>query len=124
MNILDLIAENDSDASETLTPPGCGGNITQPEKVRDAYAGRVAMIGGMDQFNVLTNGTRQQIRSEVLRLFEEGCARSAIQGKITLDTSSATVEETIAEFVHRVEPHLTDTDRSRILVHRQLYSGG
>ena len=70
MNILDLIVENETDASETLTPPGCGGNITRPEEVRRAYAGRVAMIGGMDQFNVLTTGTPRQIRAEVHRLFE------------------------------------------------------
>lgn len=70
MNILGLIVANGADASETLTPPGCGGNITRPEKVREAFAGRVAMIGGMDQFNVLTSGTREQIRAEVRRLFE------------------------------------------------------
>ena len=28
------------------------------------------MIGGMDQFNVLTSGTAEQIRAEVRRLFE------------------------------------------------------
>jgi len=70
MNILDLIVANGTDASETLTPPGCGGNITQPAKVREAYASRVAMIGGMDQFNILTSGTPEQIRAEVQRLFE------------------------------------------------------
>ncbi len=70
MNILDLIVENEADASETLTPPGCGGNIVEAAKVREAYAGRVAMIGGMDQFNVLTSGTPQQIGDEVKRLFE------------------------------------------------------
>ena len=70
MNILDLIVENETDASETLTPPGCGGNITQPEKVREAYAGRLAMIGGMDQLGVLTSGSGEQIRAEVRRLFE------------------------------------------------------
>ncbi len=70
MNLLDLIVENGTDASETLTPPGCGGNVTEPAKVRDAYAGRVAMIGGMDQFHVLTGGTPRQIRTEVRRLFE------------------------------------------------------
>jgi len=69
MNILNLIVENEADASETLTPPGCGGNITEPEKVRRAYAGRLAMIGGMDQFNILTCGTPEQIRAEVHRLF-------------------------------------------------------
>jgi len=70
MNILELIVQNEADASETLTPPGCGGNISEPAKVRRVYAGRVAMIGGMDQFNVLTSGTPRQIRAEVRRLFE------------------------------------------------------
>jgi hypothetical protein len=70
MHLLDLIVQNETDASETLTPPGCGGNINDPARVRDAYAGRVAMIGGMDQLNVLTGGTPERIRAEVQRLFE------------------------------------------------------
>jgi len=70
MNILDLIVENETDASETLTPPGIGGNIQEPEKVRKVFDGKVAMIGGMDQFTILTNGTPSQIRTEVFRLFE------------------------------------------------------
>jgi len=70
MNILDLIIANETDVSETLSPPGTGGNITQPQKVRKAYSGKVAMIGGMDQFNILTIGTKQRIRDEVHRLFE------------------------------------------------------
>ena len=70
MHILDLIVENETDASETLSPPGVGGNITEPQEVRKAFAGKVALIGGMDQFNVLTSGSREQIRSEVHRLFD------------------------------------------------------
>ena len=70
MHILDLIVANETDASETLTPPGTGGNITDPAKVRQAFAGKVAMIGGMDQFNVITDGTAEQIRAEVRRLFD------------------------------------------------------
>jgi len=70
MHILDLILENETDASETLSPPGTGGNISEPEKVREKYGGKVAMIGGMDQFNVLSTGTREQIQKEVRRLFE------------------------------------------------------
>lgn len=70
MHILNLIAENETDASETLAPPGVGGNITEPEKVRAVFGGKVAMIGGMDQFNVLTSGTKDQIAREVRRLFE------------------------------------------------------
>ena len=34
MNILDLIVANETDASETLSPPGTGGNITDPARVR------------------------------------------------------------------------------------------
>jgi len=70
MHILDLIAQNETDASETLSPPGMGGNITEPEKVRKIFGGKIAMIGGMDQFNILTDGTSEQIRAEVNRLFE------------------------------------------------------
>ena len=70
MHILDLIAANEADASETLSPPGTGGNIVEPGKVREAYAGRLAMIGGMDQFNILTRGGAHEIRAEVRRLFD------------------------------------------------------
>jgi len=70
MNILDLIVQNETDASETLTPPGAGGNITDPEKVWNVFHGKLAMIGGMDQFNILTLGAKDQIRREVRRLFE------------------------------------------------------
>ena len=74
MHILDLILENETDASETLSPPGVGGNITEPGKVREVFSGKAAMIGGMDQFNILTSGTEQDIRAEVTRLFEGfGC---------------------------------------------------
>lgn len=70
MNILDAILENGADASETLSPPSLGGNIADPAKVREKFGGRLAMIGGMDQFNVLTSGTPAQIGAEVRRLFE------------------------------------------------------
>lgn len=70
VHLLDLIVENEADASETLSPPGTGGNITDPAAVRDAFAGRVAMIGGMDQFHILTEGSADEIRAEVQRLFE------------------------------------------------------
>jgi uroporphyrinogen decarboxylase len=70
MHILDLLVANGADASETLAPCGVGGNIVEPARVREAFAGRVAMIGGMDQFNVLTTGGPDAIRREVRRLFE------------------------------------------------------
>ena len=69
INILDLIVQNETDASETLSPPGTGGNIDDPRKVYQAFTGKIAMIGGMDQFNILTSGSKEQIRNEVQRLF-------------------------------------------------------
>lgn len=70
MYILDLILQNGAEASETLSPPGMGGNITDPEKVRAVFGGRIAMIGGLDQFNTLTSGTPEMICNETKRLFE------------------------------------------------------
>lgn len=70
MHILDLIVENETDASETFAPPGVGGNISEPGKVREACAGRLALIGGMDQHNILTGGSKERIKAEVERLFE------------------------------------------------------
>ena len=68
-NILDLILENQTDVSETLSPPGTGGNVVEPSTVANAFTGKIAMIGGMDQFNVLTTATSAQIKEEVQRLF-------------------------------------------------------
>ena len=59
----------------------------------------------------------------VLRRFEEEYALSIIENKFTLDTSTATVEETMAEFVENMEPYLNDADRSRILARRSLEVG-
>ena len=70
MHILDLILQNETDASETLTPRGIGGNITDPSKVHEQFHGKLAMIGGMNQFDILTNGDAETITREVQRLFE------------------------------------------------------
>lgn len=55
---------------------------------------------------------------ELLKRYEEACERSLFRHKITLDTSESSVEESVAEFARKVEPFLTETDRSRILTHR------
>jgi hypothetical protein len=49
----------------------------------------------------------------VLRQFEEAYQSSAIQHKLEIDTSNATVEDTVAEFITKFEPYLTDDDRER-----------
>jgi hypothetical protein len=69
-HIMDLILANEADATETLSPSSVGGNLDDLDAAREAFGGRMAMIGGMDQFNILTDGTPEQIRAEVRRLFE------------------------------------------------------
>ena len=59
----------------------------------------------------------------LLGRFEEEFKRSrigALGRKIVLDTSDSTVEDTLAEFVRKIEPVLSDEDRLRILTHRSL----
>ena len=67
--ILDLIVENGCDASETLSPPAVGGDAVH-EEIKHRIGGKVCLIGGMDQINILTNGTQEQVRSETRRLCE------------------------------------------------------
>jgi uroporphyrinogen-III decarboxylase len=67
--IEDLIIRNGADASETLAPPSIGGN-QEPGALRSTVGSRIALIGGMDQHNVLTEGTPSQIRDQVRILFE------------------------------------------------------
>ncbi len=50
----------------------------------------------------------------VLQRFREEFERSRLMHKIELDTSDATVDETIQDFIRKIEPHLTDEDRAGI----------
>jgi uroporphyrinogen-III decarboxylase len=69
MAILELIVENGCDASESLSPPGVGGDAV-PAEIKRRIGDRVCLIGGMDQANILTDGSPDQVRLEVQRLFE------------------------------------------------------
>jgi len=69
LGIEELIVANGCDVSETLAPKSVGGN-QEPWEFAAKIAGRVAMIGGVDQFNVVTRGTPQEIRDTVRKLFE------------------------------------------------------
>ena len=51
----------------------------------------------------------------VLRRFQEEFGRSWVRSKFELDTSTATVDETITEFEAKMEPHFTRYDQIRIL---------
>ena len=55
----------------------------------------------------------------VLARFEEEFEASLIKNKLVLDTTSATVEETLAEFVTGVTPLLSDADRARLANHKK-----
>ena len=70
MPLLEMIAENHTDASETLSPPEVGGDVADLSEVRRRIGDRVALIGGFNQFQILTEGVPQQVRAEVHRLFE------------------------------------------------------
>jgi uroporphyrinogen decarboxylase len=68
--IEELIVANHTDASETLAPPSVGGN-QEPWELGAALGGRLALIGGIDQFNTLTRGSKDEIREKVIELFEK-----------------------------------------------------
>lgn len=70
MALLDIIPQNGCDVSETLSPPGVGGDITDPTSVKNTLGREVALIGGMDQINILGGVPEEAIRSEVFRLFQ------------------------------------------------------
>jgi hypothetical protein len=70
LGIEEYIVENGCDASETLAPPSIGGN-QEPWEFKKKVGDRLVLIGGVDQFNVLTDGTEKQIRDKVFELFEK-----------------------------------------------------
>ena len=59
----------------------------------------------------------------VVGKFEDQYERSLIKSKFTVDTGTATIEESLSEFVSKYEPLLTDADRMRILVHKARQRG-
>lgn len=68
--IEDLVAANGADVFETLAPPSVGGN-QEPWEFKAKTGRRMALIGGLDQSGVLTEGSPQSIRSKVHELFEK-----------------------------------------------------
>jgi uroporphyrinogen decarboxylase len=70
LGIEELIVENGTDVSETLAPPSVGGN-QEPWEFKKKVGNRIGLIGGLDQFNVLTTGSKSLIREKVFELFEK-----------------------------------------------------
>ena len=56
----------------------------------------------------------------VLQRFEEEYEQSLLDRKFVLDSTSATTEETLAEFVARIDPFLSQSDRLRMMTHQAL----
>lgn len=65
----DIVATG-ADVSETLAPPSVGGN-QEPWEFKQKVGNRMALIGGLDQFNVLTAGSEETIREKVFELFSK-----------------------------------------------------
>ena len=60
----------------------------------------------------------------VLERYQEENDKSFLRRKFTLDTSSVQVEDSLVEFAEKLEPHLTQADRLRILTHDRSLKGG
>lgn len=71
MPILDLIPLNATGASETLSPPEVGGDITHEHRaeVKRRLGSKLPIIGGVNQA-LLENGTPEQVEADVLACFE------------------------------------------------------
>lgn len=73
MQLLDRIPRNGCDFSETLSPPGCGGDIQDHQdevKVKQTLGSKVKLMGGVNQSELIEKGTREQIRADVERCFK------------------------------------------------------
>jgi uroporphyrinogen-III decarboxylase len=73
MQLLDLIPRNGCDFSETLSPPGCGGDIRDHQdetEVKRTLGSKVKLMGGVNQSELIEKGTREQIRADVERCFK------------------------------------------------------
>jgi len=68
--IEDMIVQNSCDASETLAPVSIGSNL-EPWGLKEKTEKRIALIGGMDQFNTLSDGSKDLIFHKVSELFDK-----------------------------------------------------
>lgn len=70
LGIEEMIIQNGTDVSETLAPPSVGGN-QEPWEFKEKVGNRISLIGGLDQFSVLTAGSKETIENKVFELFEK-----------------------------------------------------
>ena len=57
---------------------------------------------------------------QIIQRFEEEFENSLIRQRFRLDTSTATVEESVAEFAARIQPYLTESDLLRQALQRGM----
>ena len=69
LGIEEMIVANHCDVSETLAPPSVAGN-QEPWAFKEKVGSRIALIGGVDQSSVVTDGSPEYIRAAVHKLFE------------------------------------------------------
>ena len=70
LGIEEHIVVNGADASETLAPVSIGSN-QEPWDFKKKIGNKMALIGGLDQFNILTEGDEKTITDQVQQLFEK-----------------------------------------------------
>jgi len=73
MNLLELIPRTGYDFSETLSPVGCGGDIREgvdEVKVKEILGNRIKLMGGINQIQVLTQGSEEDVFRDVERAFK------------------------------------------------------
>ena len=56
----------------------------------------------------------------VLADFEQHFETSWLRHKFEIDTTNSTPEESLAEFVEKIQPHLIETDRQKIMYRRGM----
>ena len=78
--------------------------IANPAVVAERMATRPRVRGILEEHDI----------PFVLDRFREEYAASLIKRKFTLDTSNMTPQQTLAQFVERIRPHLSEVDRQRI----------
>ena len=61
----------DGEALESLSTPPSGGDITSLKSARNALGNLVVMVGNFEQVHLLKEGTKEDIRREVEKIFEE-----------------------------------------------------
>ncbi len=61
----------DRQALESLSTPSSGGNIASLKDAREKLGDGVVMVGNFDQVHLLKEGSKEEIRAEVHKIFEE-----------------------------------------------------